>query len=117
MKICSSRCPMFDMCPLMPISAKPAKMSDRKCLVNTGSNDVRRAFINLFLRGHSGLVDEMMRAYTSYLQSVEDFDNDMKDAGGKVKDMPARDRERLVNHRRKILDATLAIHRTFYGDG
>lgn len=118
MRKCSSKCPMFDVCPLAPISIKPANFKERHCLVNAGSHDVRRAYINMFLRGHSGLVDEMMRAYTGYLSAVEDYENEFRGKKGEeaVKLTP-KDRERLVNLRFKILEATLKVHKTCYGDG
>ena len=117
MKKCSSKCPMFDTCPLAPISIKPKDYRERVCLVNAGSHDVRRAYINMFLRGHSGLVDEIMRAYAAYLASVEEYEKDMHDGKGNLKVLTPKDRERLVMHRERVLNATLSVHKTFYGDG
>jgi hypothetical protein len=43
----------------MPLSVQPREWRNRKCLVSEGSEELRRAYENLFVKGHSGIIKEL----------------------------------------------------------
>jgi hypothetical protein len=113
MKICSSQCPMFDECLLMPLAIKPQVQKDRICLVNYGSRDLRMSYINLLLGEQDGLIEEIKRCFLSYVQESELIEKEAKKKGS-VK-LTIKDRDRLLVHREKMMAMLMKLHDLQYG--
>jgi len=102
---CSPNCIVFYQCPLMPIALQ-AKKGERACLINgrydpkekgfvkTGDK-LRRRFINMFMSGEDGLIDEMMRTL---------FDFSIEAATATIQD------------RKDYMDMLLKTYRSLFGD-
>jgi hypothetical protein len=65
-KLCDRTCPGFPLCPVMPLAVQPKDIKRRVCLVNNGPPEIQRAYKNLFVGGHSGIVEEMTRSIMEY---------------------------------------------------
>jgi len=115
MKICSSQCPAFDECLLMPLAIKPSVAKDRHCLVNLGSRDLRMAYVNLFLGEQSGLVEEIQRCFISYLKETEDIEEEFKKKGKDAQKLTLKDHDRLLVHREKMMGMLLKVHDIRFG--
>jgi hypothetical protein len=115
MRTCSSACPVFDECLLMPLAIKPSVAKDRHCLVNLGSRDLRMAYVNLFLGEQSGLVDEIQRCFISYLKETEDIENEFKKKGKDKAKLTLKDHDRLLVHREKMMAMLIKVHDIRFG--
>ena len=115
MRYCSVKCPMFEVCPVMPLAVKPEELRDRVCLVNAGTHDLRMAYINLFLRGEDGLIEEIKRGFVNYLKETELLEEAFKPGKGEPA-MGGKERERLLVHREKMMGMLMALHKTMYGE-
>ena len=69
-RTCGSRCPIFETCPMMPLSVSRAN-PDSRCLLNLGGNVLIRRFINLMVKGEDGLINEINTVLYSYAQDIE----------------------------------------------
>lgn len=113
MRVCSSQCPVFDECLLMPLAIKPSVAKDRHCLVNLGSRDLRMAYVNLFLGEQSGLVDEIQRCFISYLKETEDIEKEFKKKSAQK--LTLKDHDRLLVHREKMMAMLIKVHDIRFG--
>jgi hypothetical protein len=69
-RTCGSRCPIFEVCPMMPLSVSRANPESR-CLLNLGGNVLIRRFMNLIVKGEDGLINEINNVLYSYAQDIE----------------------------------------------
>ena len=65
-KVCDRSCPAFSLCPLMPLAVQHREMRYRICLVNEGPEEIKRAYRNLFEKGHSGIIEEIQLGIMEY---------------------------------------------------
>jgi len=72
MKLCKPVCPVFDQCPLMPLAVQPKDPRVRHCLVNNGPIEMRRAYRNLFMKGRSGVIEELRTWILEYGRILRD---------------------------------------------
>ena len=63
-ELCNKLCPAFTLCPIMPLAIQPADPKRRRCLVK--DDNIKRIYNNLFVAGHSGIVEEMQRGILEY---------------------------------------------------
>ena len=102
---CSPNCIVFYQCPMMPV-AMSAKPKEKACLINgyydpqkklfvkTGDK-LRRRFINMFMTGEDGIIDEMKRVL---------FDYSIESGSATIQD------------RKDYIDMLLKLYRSLYGD-
>jgi len=69
-KKCNTKCPMFEVCPLMPLSISKANVGSA-CLLNKGGNALIRRFINLMVKGEEGLINEISNTLYLYANDIE----------------------------------------------
>lgn len=69
---CSSKCPFFDSCPLMPISFGS---KDKKCRLKDLPTHVKTKYYNLFLAGEEGLLQEIKQIVWKLIIYSEKEDN------------------------------------------
>jgi len=72
MELCKPACPVFDQCPLMPLAVQPKDPRVRHCLVNKGPIEMRRAYRNLFMKGKSGVIEELRTWILEYGRLLRD---------------------------------------------
>jgi hypothetical protein len=65
-RLCDKSCPAFSLCPLMPLAIQHREARYRACLVNEGPEEIKRAYRNLFVKGHSGIIEEIQLAIMEY---------------------------------------------------
>ncbi len=75
-RYCTSSCPLFDKCPLMPLAQNEwVEKSDgskaHPCLLNTLPLNVQRRIRRLFLSGRDGLIEELKDVIYKYSSLVE----------------------------------------------
>lgn len=75
-KNCSTRCPMFDGCPvgMMALSFINPKTKEKgRCLMKQMSPEVQNQFFNLFLSGEEGVIKAIKDALFAYLTDVNAY--------------------------------------------
>jgi hypothetical protein len=103
---CNKTCPAFDQCLLMPLAIEPKDPRMRKCLVKDADPAIKRAMNNIFVNGHSGVIDEMKRcslAYAGILTNAKNNELTTKDRLRLLKDQFSMllNLEKLVKKREK----------------
>ena len=93
-KKCNTKCAIFDICPLMPLSISKANVNS-PCLLNKGGNALIRRFVNLMVKGEGGLLNEISN--TLYL-----YGNDIEVAPPSIK--------------KDYINMCLQLHRQLYAD-
>jgi len=66
MRLCSRACPAFAICPLMPLSIQPVAPKMRVCLLNEGPEELKSVYLNLFVHGEGGVIDEIKGTVLEY---------------------------------------------------
>lgn len=69
-KKCNTKCPILEICPLMPLSISKANIGS-PCLLNKGGNALIRRFINIFVKGEAGLINEVNNIIYLYGLDIE----------------------------------------------
>lgn len=69
-KKCSTKCAIFDICPLMALSISKANVGTA-CLLNKGGNALIRRFVNIFVKGEQGLLNELDNVLYIYGLDIE----------------------------------------------
>jgi len=70
MRHCNPACEIFEICPMMPVSLCKANVNST-CLLNAGGEVLLRRFVNLMLKGESGLLNEINNVIYSYGEDIE----------------------------------------------
>lgn len=65
-KLCDRTCPAFTLCPLVPLAVHPTDRKRRVCLVNSGNDEIKRAYYGFFVEGRSFVIDEYKRGILEY---------------------------------------------------
>jgi hypothetical protein len=68
---CDKSCPAFSLCPLMPLSIGQNGRT-KSCLVNEASEELRRAYIHLFVAGADGVIEQMQLGILEYGKILRD---------------------------------------------
>lgn len=67
---CDSKCKIFTICPMMPLS-QSRQNALQTCLLNAGGNALIRQFINTFVSGEAGLVNQINYILYHYGMDIE----------------------------------------------
>jgi len=67
---CDSRCKIFTICPMMPLSQSRENVK-QTCLLNAGGNALIRQFVNTFVSGEPGLVNQINYILYHYGLDIE----------------------------------------------